>query len=236
MNVCMYVCMYGHHVKQSMDHPGIVVNSSCGQLNRETECSLSPFAPENLVSRDGFSAGSSRICLIIPHITKAEPGAYSRAWLSVTASIHTINPPSGQSRVPSGHVKINCVPMAFTDARIPTQPVVLKVARVVTGAGCSGNLLHGPVSYAPLSPHSHKTVGKAGICDTTRGHKVEKHHSKGENVRHSLHTKIKRQWYKKYSEKRHLSPKKQKEERKKHVWVSGRLHIEERLNEGPRLQ
>ena len=76
MNVCMYVCMYGHHVKQSMDHPGIVVNSSCGQLNRETECSLSPFAPENLVSRDGFSAGSSRICLIIPHITKAEPGAY----------------------------------------------------------------------------------------------------------------------------------------------------------------
>ena len=36
---------------------------------------------------------------------------------------------------------------------------------------------------------------------------------------------------KKYSEKRHLQKKK-----KKHVWLSGRLHIEGRLNEGPRLQ
>ena len=31
--------------------------------------------------------------------------------------------------------------------------------------------------------------------------------------------------------KRHLQKKK-----KKHVWLSGRLHIEGRLNEGPRLQ
>ena len=41
----------------------------------------------------------------------------------------------------------------------------------------------------------------------------------------------------KYSEKA-TSPNKQKKEkeRKKHVWLSGRLHIEGRLNEGPRLQ
>ena len=37
--------------------------------------------------------------------------------------------------------------------------------------------------------------------------------------------------------KRHLqTKKKEKRKRKKHVWLSGRLHIEERLNEGPRLQ
>ena len=29
--------------------------------------------------------------------------------------------------------------------------------------------------------------------------------------------------------------KKQKKKRKKYLWLSGRLHIEERLNEGPRL-
>ena len=38
-----------------------------------------------------------------------------------------------------------------------------------------------------------------------------------------------------YSEKA-TSPHKQKEKRKKHVRLSGRLHIEGRLNEGPRLQ
>ena len=47
--------------------------------------------------------------------------------------------------------------------------------------------------------------------------------------------KEKRQWYRKYSEKA-TSPNKQKKKRKKHVWLSGRLHIEGRLNEGPRLQ
>ena len=40
----------------------------------------------------------------------------------------------------------------------------------------------------------------------------------------------------KYSEKE-TSPNKEKgEKKKKHVWLSGRLHIEGRLNEGPRLQ
>ena len=38
-----------------MDQPGMVANPALGQLNRE-KCffSLSPFAPENLVSRDRF--------------------------------------------------------------------------------------------------------------------------------------------------------------------------------------
>ena len=37
-----------------MDQPGKVANPARGQLSRENECSLSAFAPENLVSRDGF--------------------------------------------------------------------------------------------------------------------------------------------------------------------------------------
>ena len=41
------------------DQPGKVINSARGQLNnRENDFSLSSFAPENLVSRDGF--GPSR--------------------------------------------------------------------------------------------------------------------------------------------------------------------------------
>ena len=55
---------------------------------------------------------------------------------------------------------------------------------------------------------------------------------KGKNGRRTLHTKRKRQWYEKYS----TSPNKRKKKRKKHVWLSGRLHIEGRLNEEPRLQ
>ena len=35
----MYVCMYGHHIKQSMDQPGKVANPARGQLNRENEYS-----------------------------------------------------------------------------------------------------------------------------------------------------------------------------------------------------
>ena len=40
-----------------MDQPGKVANPARGQLNRENESfSLFPFAPENLVSRDGFGS------------------------------------------------------------------------------------------------------------------------------------------------------------------------------------
>ena len=47
--------MYGHTHSKSMDQPGKVANSDRGQLNREKlNISLSAFAPENMVSRDGF--------------------------------------------------------------------------------------------------------------------------------------------------------------------------------------
>ena len=43
----------------NMDQPGKVANPACGQLNRENDkmnISLSSFALENLVSRDGFGS------------------------------------------------------------------------------------------------------------------------------------------------------------------------------------
>ena len=49
-----------------------------------------------------------------------------------------------------------------------------------------------------------------------------KHHPEGKNVHKTLG--------------KTASPNKQKGEKKKHVWLSGRLHIEGRGNEGPRLQ
>ena len=41
-------------IEEYMDQPGKVANPARDQLNRENEYSLSTFAPENLVSRDGF--------------------------------------------------------------------------------------------------------------------------------------------------------------------------------------
>ena len=39
-----------------MGHPGTVANPARGQLTRKNKISLSAFAPENLVSRDGFGS------------------------------------------------------------------------------------------------------------------------------------------------------------------------------------
>ena len=47
-----------------MDQPDKVANPARGQLNRETNIPLSPYVPENLVSRDGFSR-PSRVSLLI---------------------------------------------------------------------------------------------------------------------------------------------------------------------------
>ena len=53
----MYKCMVLSHKTESEDQPGKVANPVCGQLSRENEkISLSPFAPENLVVRDGFGS------------------------------------------------------------------------------------------------------------------------------------------------------------------------------------
>ena len=50
--------MYGHHYIYmyivSREQLGEVANPARGQLNRKNEYSMSPFAPENLISRNGF--------------------------------------------------------------------------------------------------------------------------------------------------------------------------------------
>ena len=56
----MYVCMYGHTYSKSIDQPGKATNPARGQLNSENEFPLSPFAPENLVSQDGFGSPAPR--------------------------------------------------------------------------------------------------------------------------------------------------------------------------------
>ena len=48
------MCMYSQHFQQSIDQPGFVAKPARGQLDRENDEPLSPFAPETLLSRDGF--------------------------------------------------------------------------------------------------------------------------------------------------------------------------------------
>ena len=70
-------CTCGHTYSKSMDQPGKVTNPARCQLNRKNEyfnISLSAFAPENLVSRDGSGSPVPRQP---PHLyTQAESGAY----------------------------------------------------------------------------------------------------------------------------------------------------------------
>ena len=72
--------MYGHQIYQkSKDQPDEVANPARGrQLNRENEKNiyLSPFAPENLVSRDRFGSPVPRQPAHLH--TQAEPGGYLR--------------------------------------------------------------------------------------------------------------------------------------------------------------
>ena len=71
-----YPVMCGHTYSKSMDQPGKVANPARGQLNREMDISLSVFAPENLVSRDGFGRPVRRQP---DHLhTQAESGTYLR--------------------------------------------------------------------------------------------------------------------------------------------------------------
>ena len=89
------------HISKSMDQPGKVVNPARGQLNRKNENSLSAFAPENLVSRDGFGSFVPRQSAHLH--TQAESGAYLRDSSRVPRRRPFIylnrHTPSGQSRV-----------------------------------------------------------------------------------------------------------------------------------------
>ena len=70
-----YVCMVITYSK-SMDQPGKVANPARGQLNRENEYFPAAFAPEDLVSRDGFGSPVQRQPAHLH--TQAESGACIR--------------------------------------------------------------------------------------------------------------------------------------------------------------
>ena len=74
---------------KSIDQPGKVANPARGQLIRENDynSALAPFAPENLVSRDGFDRPfPSRVSLLILH-TRAQSD-----WLMLIVLPHGIPP------------------------------------------------------------------------------------------------------------------------------------------------
>ena len=84
MTIHTYMLMSGglihgwsHTYSKSVDQPGKVANPARGQLNREINISLSAlFAPENLVSRDGFGSPAPRQPAHLH--TQAESGAHLR--------------------------------------------------------------------------------------------------------------------------------------------------------------
>ena len=84
-----------------MDQPGMVANPARGQLNSENDFSLSPFATDILVSRDG--SGHPAPSPVSPLILQTRARYF---LLSATASKYCTQystvycqPPSGQSRV-----------------------------------------------------------------------------------------------------------------------------------------
>ena len=102
----MYVCIYGHTHSKSMDQPGMVANPARGQLNRgNMNISLSAFAPENLISRDGFGSPVPRQPAHLH--TQAESGAYLRdsSRVSRRRPYIYLKPPYATGPVPSlsGH-------------------------------------------------------------------------------------------------------------------------------------
>ena len=112
----MYV--WSSHIAEYVDQPGKVANPARGQLNRENNISLSPYVPENLASRDGFSRPVPRQPAHVH--TQAEAGVYLRDSSRVprrstyeTAIRHRVSLEFIGSR--------NCVPMAFTAESLPAQ-------------------------------------------------------------------------------------------------------------------
>ena len=77
MALCKSVGIYVFTNSKNMDQPGKVANPARGELNRENDyISLSTFAPDDLVSRDGFGSPVPRQPAHFH--TQAESGPYLR--------------------------------------------------------------------------------------------------------------------------------------------------------------
>ena len=110
-----------------MDQPGKVGSPARGRLNRENNISLSAFAPDNLVSRDGFGSPVLRhpahlhntntqaesIWCLLTFMGFLPSSAAASIYLFKTAIRHRVDPEFIGSR--------NCVPIAFTAESPPAQ-------------------------------------------------------------------------------------------------------------------
>ena len=100
--------MYGHHIQQIMINwvrlPILLV---ARLKKRKNNIPLSPYVPENLVSRDGFSRPVPRQLAHL-HTTQAEYGAYLRDSSRVPRWRPFMKPPYAIGSVPrlSGHATI----------------------------------------------------------------------------------------------------------------------------------
>ena len=118
-DACRIYYVWSAH-SAGLDQPGLVANSARIQLNRKHIVSLSPFVPENLVSRDGFGR-PIRVSPLILHtwakssiwcvLTKFLP--FSATASACTINRHGISPESIGSR--------HCVQFAFTAESPPAQ-------------------------------------------------------------------------------------------------------------------
>ena len=136
---------------KGMDQPGKVTNPARGQLIRKIIISLSPFAPENMVSRDGFGRPLPRQPAHLH--TLAESGAYLRDTSRVPRRRPFIYL---DHRTPSDQFRVYRVTQVRTDGvqcreSAGTGPVVLKVVPV-TGATFASPWTN---YCAPLFSHTH---------------------------------------------------------------------------------
>ena len=145
--------MHGQHNQQSMDQPGMVANPARSQLKKETSIFhlSSPFALENLVSRERFSRPVPGQPTNFPH---------SEDWIwcflvgflpiSAKAFIDTFN----RHRVsPNFFGSRNC------DRWLSLPSVHLHRASIPQGSSSNGCCLfrfhHGPILVVPLFSHAH---------------------------------------------------------------------------------
>ena len=134
--------MHGDDIYKSIDRPGMVANPARGQLNRKMNISLSSFAPENLVSRDGFGRPVSR--------QPAHSLHSGRIWSLLTRFLpsSTAAPIYLYRHTQSGESRVYRVTQLRTDGvhcreSAGTDPVVIKVVPV-TGAAFAGP--HGQIN------------------------------------------------------------------------------------------
>ena len=145
-----------------MDQPGMIVNPArgLGQLNTKINQSLSPFAPENLVSRDSFGRPIPCQPAQSPH--SGSIWCLLTGFLPLSATASNRHTPSGQSRV----YRVTRLRSDDIHCResTGTGPVVPNVVRV-TGAAFAGITIDHLMCASLFSPstcplHTNSGCGK----------------------------------------------------------------------------